>query len=218
MKIAFRLALSSRIFIISRRLCGCIAIDYCVPSTVPPIRIPMGDPASGFLTALSGTYKVVEFVFQLSNVRAEMHIVHQQLELLEGNLRELKTLSADKRITLDQDRRERINRLIYNTLKYINVVAKPVERRRVERQVNGTVCLFHRITWVLRDKGTVEQNRPLLPIYQADIIKEIAELSAMLREATRRGEDRSRPGEDELNHLTVHKKSMLDLITTSVMR
>jgi hypothetical protein len=178
----------------------------------------MGDPASGFLTALSGTYKVVEFVFQLSNVRAEMHIVHQQLELLEGNLRELKTLSTDKRITLDQDRRERINRLIYNTLKYINVVAKPVERRRVERQVNGTVCLFHRITWVLRDKGTVEQNRPLLPIYQADIIKEIAELSAMLREATRRGEDGAGPGEDELNHLTVHKKSMLGLITTNVMR
>jgi hypothetical protein len=151
----------------------------------------MGD--FGAASIISGTYNTIHFIFQLSSVHEETHVVHEQLGRFEETARTLKDLSRDKRIQphLEQSQKDKVNKLVFDAYKLIDTVAIPVERSRVEEKVNGTTCLWHRIVWVLRDKGTVALQQPLLVQYQADMNREISDLRAVLRDVLRR--DGKRP-------------------------
>jgi len=138
----------------------------------------MGD--FGLSSALSGVYNAVQFVFELTNVHADTHIVHEQLNELESTRRVLQGLLRDSRIKIEDGQRERINKLLFDASKFITKIAKPVEASRVDEQINGTTTLWHRITWVLRDKGTVQDNQPLISQYRDTMNREVMILSLLL--------------------------------------
>ena len=134
-------------------------------------------------SAFSLTAKTVEFVWELSGVREETELVHEQLETMESTIRQLQLLLNDRRIHITQLHREEINKQIHRAVRLINCISKPIRRSRMKEERGGKIRLWHRITWVLRDKSTVDYYQKLLPVRQNSLLTELNFLRLLLQNA-----------------------------------
>ena len=140
-----------------------------------------------FISAISDSYKAVQFVFKLTNVPDESAATVTLLSTVNNNLEELRKLRNRSRTELGLRRGnelERINQIIRDAMGEIFAVAKPVEKSRVDKLLNdGSVKLHHRITWVLRDAAAVKVHETALTTCNATILNELNFLRQLNQQA-----------------------------------
>ena len=127
-----------------------------------------------FISAVSSTYKAVEFVLKLTNVPDESAATVKILLTVNTNLEELRRLRNQSRAELESRYRkelEEINQSIRDTTEEIYAVARPVEKSRADTVLyDGSVRWHHRITWVLRDAAAVKTHETALTTCNATIL------------------------------------------------
>ena len=109
-----------------------------------------------FIGALNSTKKIVEYVFQLKGVSEESRNAKAHLDRVQSDLNQLKRLANELNDFILPDWRRDIDDIICETNEVITLMATPNRRSRKDVKEHGTVTIWRRITWTMRDGATIQ--------------------------------------------------------------
>jgi hypothetical protein len=126
-------------------------------------------------SALSLTKSVVQFGLSLQGASADARATRERIESVQSTLNALRLLRSDSRLQLNSipSWTKVCDDVIQEGAKAIFNCAKPVEGCRVDDMLHGTVTVYRRITWVMRDVETVKIYEPMLRICHTNISREL---------------------------------------------
>jgi hypothetical protein len=131
-------------------------------------------------SALSLTNTIVQFGLSLQGASADARATRQRIESVQSTLNALRLLRSDSRLQLNSipSWTKTCDDVIQEGAKAIFNCAKPVEGCRIDDMLHGTVTVYKRIMWVMRDIGTVRMHEPMLGICHTNISRELGILRA----------------------------------------
>lgn len=133
-------------------------------------------------TALSLTNTIVQFILSLQGASISTRAARKRIESVQSDLNALRLLRSDSRLHLDPSIARDCDAVIREATEAFYQCAKPIEGCRVNDMVHGTVTVYRRITWVMRDEATLTLHEPMLLICHTKISSRLVVLqNAMLR-------------------------------------
>lgn len=152
---------------------------------------------------LNTSMKIIEYGFQLKGVSEESRNAKAVLDVIQSDLNDLKRLTIELQDVIPPDRRRSIDDIIWRTNEVITLMAAPNKRSRKDIEQYGTVTIWRRITWTIRDGNTVKMYLPRLLACQTSLNGQLVSLRAMQppsgRGALGRGASRLNVWEDRLS-------------------
>lgn len=133
---------------------------------------------------LSVTTAIVQFGLLVHEASADARATRRRIESVQSTLNDLRLLRSDSRLRSNGIRSwtKTCDEVIREGAEAIFNCAKPVEGCRVDDMLHGTVTVYRRIMWVMRDVGTVRIHEKMLGICHTNISRELGILRGeMLR-------------------------------------
>jgi hypothetical protein len=114
------------------------------------------DPLTPFFSAVNNTKKLIDYGFQLKGVSEESRNAQEVLRVIQHDLNELKRLATELEDTISTDEQRNIDDIVCQTNGVIALIAAPNRRSRKDVTEHGTVTIYRRIMWTLRDGDTIK--------------------------------------------------------------
>lgn len=151
-----------------------------------------------FIGVLKSTKTIIDYGFQLKGVSEESRNAKAVLEVVQGDLNELKRLANELKDVILSDQQRSIDDIIWRTNEVIALMAAPIKRSRKDVEEHGTVTIWRRITWTIKDGDTIKMYSGRLAVCQNSLNGQLVSLRAM-QGSNGRGAHGSRPNvwEDE---------------------
>ena len=139
-----------------------------------------------FVGLLNSTKNIIEYGFQLKSVSEESRNTKALLDLVQGDLNELKRLATELEDIILPDQQRSIDDIICGTNEVIALMAAPNRRSRKDIKEHGTVTIWRRITWTLKDGDTIKMYTSRLLACQSSLSGQLTSLR-MMQASNRRG-------------------------------
>jgi hypothetical protein len=136
------------------------------------------DPSSAFTAGK----KIIDYTFQLISASAESREAAKYLKQFE---RELDNLCKLRRLTwphLSKDHKLRVQQRICDARDAIKSVAEPNQQNLDDVERFGTVTIYRRVMWTLRDNDAIKLYMPRVYISYASVLQEVGTLQNVARE------------------------------------
>ncbi|ETI28896.1 hypothetical protein G647_01348 [Cladophialophora carrionii CBS 160.54] len=135
----------------------------------------MTDPTS----VLTAGKKIIDYAFRLIAVSAESREAQKYLEQFERELDDLCILARSTWPQLDARRKSRVQRVMVEAREAILAVAEPNQQSLDDVERFGTVTIYRRILWTLRDNDSIKLYMPRVYMSHAEVSREIGILESV---------------------------------------
>jgi hypothetical protein len=119
--------------------------------------------AGAIFAAINTAFKFSEFVIQLSEVGSENHVFVRMIQRVRLDLEETERLLSIPVVKLhlvsNPQKDYWVRNAIYSTKCSLNDIGLYVERVRADKDRDGEITFAHRVRWVLKDHGKLENRR-----------------------------------------------------------
>lgn len=132
-----------------------------------------------FVGPLNSTKKIIEYGFQLKGVSEESRNAKALLDVVQGDLNELKRLATELENAILPEQQRSIDDIICRTNEVIALMAAPNRRSRKDIKEHGTITIWRRITWTLRDGDTIKMYTNRLLACQSSLNGQLMPLRIM---------------------------------------
>jgi hypothetical protein len=123
--------------------------------------------------------KVIDYVFQLTSASSESREEKKYIEQFESELDELCYLTRLTWPHLDRHEQHRVQRVIFHAEQAIRSIAEPNNASVRDMATFGTVTIYRRVLWTLRDSDAIQRLRPRLEMSHMSVSREITALQSV---------------------------------------
>lgn len=139
------------------------------------------EPVSPIFSVINNVKNVIEYGFQLAGVSEESRNAQRLLTIVQGDLNELKRLATELKDTIRPDEQRNVDRIICETNEVIALMAAPNKRSREDVRKHGTITIYRRILWTLRDGKTIKEYNYRLLACQTSLNGQLTRLGQRAR-------------------------------------